>query len=180
MELHRLGGPIMVPLIFLNIIILVLGCTRLVALTTWRFRNFSTDSGTQPIDGTSRGWYVYLCSLPLTRKGVAGMTLIDSVELGLMSLEGKLFRGVAHLRFLAQISTLLGFLGTIQGMVKIFDAVARRGAVTPAEVAGGLHEKLHCTWMGLFNGIIAVELLDELRMAGKTSVSFAAEHPSEL
>lgn len=59
------------------------------------------------------------------------------------------------MRFLAQVSTLMGFLGTVTGMVKVFNTVARLGMVTPGDLAGGIHEALFTTVYGLILALVA-------------------------
>jgi biopolymer transport protein ExbB len=70
-------------------------------------------------------------------------------------MEDCLTRRVPAMRFMAQISTLLGFLGTVTGMVRVFNTVSQLGTVTPADLAGGIHEALFTTVYGLILAIIA-------------------------
>jgi len=50
---------------------------------------------------------------------------------------------------IASISTLLGLLGTISGMIEIFAVISRETAVNPATLAGGISEALNTTAFGL-------------------------------
>lgn len=54
---------------------------------------------------------------------------------------------------IGMITPLLGLLGTITGMIRAFDAIARAGVGDPAAVAGGISEALITTASGL---IIAI------------------------
>jgi biopolymer transport protein ExbB len=58
---------------------------------------------------------------------------------------------------IAGVSPLLGFLGTVTGMIKAFMRVqALQGNANPSELAGGIWEALVTTAAGLVVGIIAL------------------------
>jgi len=61
----------------------------------------------------------------------------------------SLDRNVETLATIASISTLLGLLGTISGMIKIFGVIALHTVVNPAMLAGGISEALYTTGAGL-------------------------------
>lgn len=50
---------------------------------------------------------------------------------------------------IASISTLLGLLGTISGMIKIFSVISLEKVVNPGNLAGGISEALYTTAAGL-------------------------------
>jgi len=50
---------------------------------------------------------------------------------------------------IASVATLLGLLGTISGMIKIFGVIARHHTVNPSLLAGGISEALYTTAAGL-------------------------------
>ena len=89
------------------------------------------------------------------KTGLAGLSLLESIELCFSRMEDCLTRRVPAMRFLAQVSTLMGFLGTVTGMVNVFNTVARLGMVTPGDLAGGIHEALFTTVYGLILALIA-------------------------
>jgi len=66
---------------------------------------------------------------------------------------------IGYLAVLSNGATLLGLLGTIEGMIKCFQAVAK---VDPAQKAtilsGGISEAMNCTAFGLFTAIPALFL----------------------
>lgn len=79
---------------------------------------------------------------------------IDEVSLEVMPLIDK---RIAYLSTLANIATLLGLLGTIQGLIQAFSAV---GSADPSQkaslLAGGISIALYTTAFGL---IVAIPLL---------------------
>ena len=68
----------------------------------------------------------------------------------------KLERGLGLLASVAGIAPLLGFLGTVTGMIAAFRAVEmNQGVVNPTMLASGIWEALLTTAYGLFVGIPA-------------------------
>lgn len=65
-------------------------------------------------------------------------------------------RGLVTLETVAGISPLLGLLGTVIGILKIFSAISETGLGQAAALSGGLSEALITTIIGLSIGIPAV------------------------
>jgi biopolymer transport protein ExbB len=64
-------------------------------------------------------------------------------------------KGMVWLSTVANIAPLLGFLGTVSGMIGAFEAIAAAGDVEPSIVASGISEALITTASGL---IIAIPI----------------------
>ncbi|MDR1653665.1 MAG: MotA/TolQ/ExbB proton channel family protein [Prevotellaceae bacterium] len=60
-----------------------------------------------------------------------------------------------YLGITASVAPMLGFLGTIFGVIKIFYSIALTGDLEIATIADGLYQKMICSGVGLFVGIIA-------------------------
>ena len=58
-------------------------------------------------------------------------------------------RGLVILATVANVAPLMGFLGTVAGMILAFDSIATAGDVDPATVAGGIKVALLTTAAGL-------------------------------
>ncbi len=58
-------------------------------------------------------------------------------------------RGLVILATIANVAPLMGFLGTVAGMILAFDSIAVSGNVEPATVAGGIKVALLTTAAGL-------------------------------
>lgn len=67
----------------------------------------------------------------------------------------ELMRYTEGLGTISSVSTLLGLLGTISGMIKIFNVIADKPIVNPPELAGGISEALYTTAFGLLVAIPA-------------------------
>ena len=79
---------------------------------------------------------------------------------------------------ISSISTLIGLLGTISGMIKVFAVISEKDIVDPPSLAGGISEALYTTALGLTIAIPALiaykytdgkfkELLGSLEDEGK-------------
>ena len=68
---------------------------------------------------------------------------------------GRLEKNLVWLASIANVSPLLGFFGTVVGMIKSFDALAEAGLSNPGLVAAGISEALITTAAGLFVAIPA-------------------------
>lgn len=71
-----------------------------------------------------------------------------SIEMGFLE------RGLVWLSLFISIAPMLGFLGTVIGMVDAFDAIEAAGDISPSIVAGGIKIALLTTIFGLIAGII--------------------------
>lgn len=71
----------------------------------------------------------------------------------------KLEKGLSVLASVAGIAPLLGFLGTVTGMIQAFMTIQDlAGAANPSDLAGGIWEALITTAFGLIIGIPALAL----------------------
>lgn len=69
----------------------------------------------------------------------------------------KCERRVPLIALIAGVSTLLGLLGTISGLIKTFEAIASADASTKGELLGrGISEAMYATATGLTIGVIAM------------------------
>lgn len=65
-------------------------------------------------------------------------------------------RGLVILETIAGIAPLLGLLGTVIGILRVFNVIAELGVGQAAQLSGGISEALITTIVGLFIGIPAV------------------------
>lgn len=61
----------------------------------------------------------------------------------------KVTRDLTYLRLISVVSPLLGLLGTVLGMVKVFEAISASSSPDPAMLAAGISTALLTTIMGL-------------------------------
>jgi len=67
---------------------------------------------------------------------------------------GKLEANLSWIALFLALAPMLGFLGTVVGMVVAFDDIEKAGDISPAIVAGGMKLALLTTVMGLITAII--------------------------
>jgi biopolymer transport protein ExbB len=161
------GGPVMWPLLALS----VLG----VAVAIWRWwtlrqvtRNvpgFMKELKARLIEGDVAGAIEVCERFPSPVSSIVKAGLLrygrpkDEIERALEDASAHelavLERGLPILATIAMIAPLLGFLGTVTGMINSFEALASVGLNNPAAVAQGISEALITTAAGL---IIAIPI----------------------
>ena len=91
---------------------------------------------------------------------------IDMVEKSIVSYGGvemgKLERGLIWISLMISLGPMLGFFGTVVGMVIAFDTIEKAGDISPSIVAGGMKVALITTVGGLIVGMILQVLYNYL------------------
>jgi biopolymer transport protein ExbB len=67
----------------------------------------------------------------------------------------KLEKNLSYLGIIAGIAPMLGFVGTISGVIKIFYNISLADNISIGLIAGGLYEKMITSASGLIIGILA-------------------------
>lgn len=93
----------------------------------------------------------------LTRANQKGSDVQNAVEETVLEVYPQLNKRTGYLPMLANVATLIGLLGTIQGLIQAFEAVAHASAETKgALLAAGISTAMFTTAAGL---IVAIPLL---------------------
>ena len=83
---------------------------------------------------------------------------IDMVEKSIISYGsvemGRLEKGLVWISLFISLAPMLGFMGTVVGMIQAFDAIQAAGDISPSLVAGGIKVALLTTVAGLIVSII--------------------------
>lgn len=94
---------------------------------------------------------------------------------------GRLLRKIEHLNLIANISPMLGLLGTVMGMVASFNQISVSvGGVDPRRLAGGIFEALMTTVMGLIVAIPALYAYGIFRNRVDSVVATAGTHAEDI
>lgn len=64
-------------------------------------------------------------------------------------------RNMGYLGIIAGVAPMLGFIGTIGGIIRIFYDISQTDNITIGIIAGGLYEKMITSGAGLFVGVIS-------------------------
>ena len=83
---------------------------------------------------------------------------MDDVEKAILAygsvVTGKLESGVSWISLFIALAPMLGFMGTVIGMIKAFDDIAVAGDISPTVVASGIKVALLTTVFGLIVAVI--------------------------
>jgi len=159
------GGPIMWPLLLLSVLGVTVAIWRWMALraATQNIGPFVSSLRERLLAGDVEA-AIQTCDEhpgPVSNIVRAGLVKFgrtkDEVELSLQDASAHelatLERGLPVLATIAMIAPLLGFLGTVTGMINSFDALAAVGLNNPAAVASGISQALITTAAGLMIAI---------------------------
>jgi biopolymer transport protein ExbB len=110
--------------------------------------------GAKNICKATRGPIASICFQGLSRVKEG----VDIVEKSLVSYGsvqmGQLEKGLTWVSLFIALAPMLGFMGTVIGMIEAFDAIAAAGDISPTVVAGGIKVALLTTVFGLVVAII--------------------------
>jgi len=162
------GGVVMIPLVILSIIAIYIFVERILTIkNASKTPEQFTDKIRNLVTGGDISGARLLCAqtdTPIARmieKGISriGHPLRDieaSIEnLGKIEIY-RLERRLSSLATISGAAPMLGFLGTVIGMIRAFIAIAQEeGSVSPKLLSSGIYEALITTAVGLFVGIIA-------------------------
>lgn len=95
---------------------------------------------------------IFHAGLLRARKGVEHVekAIVNAGAVEMAFLE----RGMVWLGFFVGAAPLLGFTGTVQGMIEAFDAIAKANDISPTIVADGIRTALYTTLFGLMVAIL--------------------------
>jgi len=155
------GGIFMYPIILCSIVSLAIFLEKLWSLR--RTKILPTDfikEISQLLKDSNITQALQLCqtnSSPLSRVFLSGIRqhgkkreIIKEMMEEVGRREASLLeRYLEVLSTIANASTLLGLLGTISGMIKIFSVISSENVVNPSNLAGGISEALYTTAAGL-------------------------------
>ena len=162
------GGFMMYPLVLCSLI--ALGVIIAKSWTLWVAHASTKIVLAEVEEAASEGRLVDAIELAAARPGpaaailVAGLRRISSGDAGERELAaairttgtielGFLERGLVILATVANVAPLMGFLGTVVGMILAFAAIEAAGDVDPTLVAGGIKVALLTTATGLLIAI---------------------------
>ncbi|MEM6844103.1 MAG: MotA/TolQ/ExbB proton channel family protein [Bacteroidota bacterium] len=84
-----------------------------------------------------------------------GIEVVEKAIISYGSVEmGKLEKGLVWISLFISIAPMLGFMGTVIGMINAFDAIEAAGDISPTLVASGIKTALLTTVAGLIVAII--------------------------
>jgi len=167
-ELVIKGGPFMYPILFCSVVSLAIFMERLWILRRVFIipKNFIVKVEDH-VKRNKIAEAIFLCQgnsssiarifLAGLRNAGRGMWLVKEAIEEKGRREGVILeRNIGVLLTIANLSPLLGLLGTVSGMIKTFNAISVHGVGAPAHLAGGIAEALITTATGL---VVAIPTL---------------------
>jgi biopolymer transport protein ExbB len=76
----------------------------------------------------------------------------------------KMEKNTGYLGIIAGIAPMLGFIGTISGVIKIFYSISLADNISIGIISGGLYQKMICSGAGLIVGVVAYAAYHILQM----------------
>lgn len=168
MDLLFKGGFMMIPIFLLFVITIYILIERILVINkeSKSPKNF-TDEIIKRINNNDINGAKLICddtNNPIARMILKGLNKIENslknIETSIENV-GKIeiYNLEKNLSLLATISgaaPMMGFLGTVTGMIQAFISIAQEeGAVSPKLLSSGIYEAMITTAAGLFVGIVA-------------------------
>jgi biopolymer transport protein ExbB len=166
-ELLLRGGWVMLPIGILSVVTLAVFIERFIAIrkaisiNNQLFDAIREALVRQDLEGALR-----LCrnsnaiSAKVLEIGVSriGKSTAD-IERTMESAAGielaKLEKGLGYLGIIAGVAPILGFIGTISGIIRIFYTISIENNFSIGGISGGLYEKMVTSFAGLLVGVVA-------------------------
>lgn len=155
------GGPIMIPLLFISILALAVVIERALFLRRKRIlkpevvslvsRIEKPDEVVRALDALQEqeGPFLNIVRAGLVNRGrprdEIKEAILDQGRQESISLE----RGLSILETIAGIAPLLGLLGTVLGMIRVFGVISEQGLGQTQLLSGGISQALITTVVGL-------------------------------
>lgn len=197
-DLLNRGGPIMVPIVMCSVFVVAILVERLIYFNVFVASGADPNQLFEQLRGAveARDWQKAeaVCAGsrgPVVRVAAAGLKARERSPQEIDEAMGQAAHDELplveqHLRWLstlAQISTLLGLLGTVLGLVRAFQVIQTKSIggnpVSPGDLAGGVWEALITTVAGLTVAIPTIVAYNYL--AGRVGeVQFQMEKVSDL
>jgi len=195
------GGAFMYPILIVFSVGIALGMERAIKLIKVRKSNMKVWDELYPVmsehnfdaarEMTSKGdtAIAQLLSMGLAREGTVRRR--DDIEIGMeeamMEIIPQLEKRTPHVALLANISTLLGLLGTIMGLIEAFTAVANANPAEKADLlSASISVAMNTTAFGLIAAIPLLlfhaylvsktgEIVNSLEMASVKTLNFITD-----
>jgi biopolymer transport protein ExbB len=165
LELFERGGIMMYPLVLASIIAVVFIIERAVALRKKKIiipeiisvvENFSSIKDIEfakNVCSKYKGALSNLINIALDNYNISKAQVRELLEdQGRQDIR-DLGKGLGILETIAAIAPLMGLLGTVIGMIRVFAVIKDQGIGQTAALSGGISEALLTTVTGLFIGI---------------------------
>ncbi len=171
------GGPVLYVIIGLSIVVFTLIIERLIFFYKIREKNDSLSlikGGNEKAlkealkDKSPLSRLLHNC---LINRNLSGEKQKEELKLFIMKEEPHLLRFLDFIAVSTTAAPILGLLGTVTGMIKVFDALSRLGSPDAHLLAKGISEALITTEAGLVVALPCLFLHNFLASKAETYIS---------
>lgn len=167
----QLGGFIMYPILFCMISAITIIIERVMRLYfrypsngesfMYQIERFvldnNIDEAIRACNSTTEAVLPKVLKAGLQRASRDDQQIQNALDASTLDTLPKLEKNLTYLALIANVSTLLGLLGTISGLIKAFAAVAKADPAQRQEfLARGISEAMNATAFGLLTAILAM------------------------
>jgi biopolymer transport protein ExbB len=170
------GGIIMIPIVLLSILSFYIFIERIsyIRRTTSIEKGLITSITNELKNGNSKNAMIHARN----NQAAVGRILESGIE-NLGKPQGdiernletttnleitKMEKNTGYLGIIASVAPMLGFIGTIAGVIKIFYNISLADNISIGIIAGGLYQKMICSGSGLIVGVLAYAAYHYLQM----------------
>ncbi len=191
-ELLVKGGVILIPLGLLSIIAIYLIAEKYYVISKGTKVNLNNISGFKSLIknrdltnallalDTEKGAYPVIFRHGLKNIDIPVKEIESEIE-SISNIEvAKLAINLNYLGIIAGIAPMLGFIGTISGIIKIFYNISVTDNISIGVISGGLYEKMISSGSGLIVGIVAYTGYHILNMKLDRFISFIEAEAFEV
>lgn len=175
-ELLMKGGFIMIPILLLSILSIYLFIERfiyirkssqidrdLVTFVVGEVQNKRGEKAVESLVNYDTSIARILAS-GLSQSGKPRNDIESTMESSANLEISEMEKNTGYLGIIAGIAPMLGFIGTISGVIKIFYNISLADNISIGIIAGGLYQKMICSGTGLIVGVIAYSCYHYLQM----------------
>jgi biopolymer transport protein ExbB len=166
-ELIFKGGFVMVPIILLSLVTIYLAVERFLYIrsVTKGRKDLMTHIKRYLLSGDIKGAKAFaaqensavgkIIASGLDHVGKPVKEIESMIELSANIEIAEMEKNTGYLGIIAGIAPMLGFVGTISGIIRIFYEISLSDNISIGIIAGGLYEKMITSGSGLIVGVIA-------------------------
>jgi len=175
LELMTKGGIVMIPILLFSMISVYVFIDKLIYVA----RNAKTEKGfsqrfIKELSDGHKEQAIQMCrhnnstgrvfDSALLKLGKPVQEIEDAMESSANIEISKMERHTGYLGIIAGIAPMLGFIGTISGVIKIFYNISLSDNISIGLIADGLYQKMICSATGLIVGVVAYIFYHYLQM----------------
>jgi len=175
LELMTKGGIVMIPILLFSMISVYVFIDKLIyVVKNAKTENSFSQRFLKELSDGRKDQALLMCKhnnstgrvfeSALSKMGKPVQEIEDVMESSANIEISKMERNTGYLGIIAGIAPMLGFIGTISGVIKIFYNISLSDNISIGLIADGLYQKMICSATGLIVGVVAYIFYHYLQM----------------